>query len=96
VQRRYTPRVKKIFLLFGFLAAVACHRGPQPFGELTVQEVAQRRAQPNVYVFDNNTPERFKHGHVPGAKWVSPSRVSAGDLPADKSATLIFYCANPH
>jgi rhodanese-related sulfurtransferase len=86
--------VKRSFLLLGFLAA--CHRGPLPFGELTVQEVAQRRSQPNVYVFDNNTPERFKRGHVPGAKWVSASRVSESDLPADKSATLIFYCANPH
>ena len=88
--------MRKTLLLFGFLAVTACHRGPLPFGELSVQEVAQRRTQPDVFVFDNNTPDRFKRGHVPGAKWVSPSRVSASDLPADKNATLIFYCANPH
>ena len=77
-------------------AAAGCTHGKEPFERLSVSDVAARRSQPNVYVFDNNTPERFRRGHVPGAHWVSSSKVSAADLPADKDATLIFYCANPH
>lgn len=86
----------RTLLVASALAALAgCHRH-EPFGSLTVTEVAAKRGQPNTFVFDNNTPERFRRGHVPGAKWVNPGRVSVADLPADKEATLIFYCANSH
>ena len=61
---------------------------------LTPAEVDKRRAEKNVYVFDNNRKERFDQGHVPGAKWVRPAEVTAAVLPADKTATLVFYCAN--
>jgi len=63
--------------------------------KLTAAEVDHRRSEPNFYVFDNNTKERFDEGHVPGAKWVDPSQLTAAVLPADKNATLVFYCANP-
>jgi len=66
------------------------------FGEMTPQEVMAKLKQKNVYVFDNNARERWQKSHVPGAKWVHPSEYDPKELPADKSATLIFYCANPH
>jgi hypothetical protein len=66
------------------------------FGSLTPQEVAAKLKQKNVYVFDNNSPDVYKAGHVPHAKWLHPSEYDAKDLPADKSATLIFYCHNEH
>jgi rhodanese-related sulfurtransferase len=66
------------------------------FGSLTPQEVAAKLKEKNVYVFDNNTPDVFKTGHVPHAKWVHPSEYDAKELPADKNATLIFYCHNEH
>jgi hypothetical protein len=66
------------------------------FGSLTPQEVFAKLKQKNVYVFDNNAPEVFKDAHVPGAKWLHPSEYDAKSLPADKSATLIFYCHNEH
>lgn len=66
------------------------------FGSLTVQQVKAKLGQKNVYVFDNNDPDVFKDAHVPGAKWLSPSDYDPKALPADKTATLIFYCHNEH
>jgi 3-mercaptopyruvate sulfurtransferase SseA len=63
---------------------------------LTVDEVAARIAAHDgkTYVFDNNPRERFAKSHVPGATWLDYDHVTAADLPADKGATLIFYCAS--
>lgn len=66
------------------------------FGSLTPQEVAAKLKQKNVYVFDNNAPEVYKEAHLPHAKWLHPSEYDPKELPADKSATLIFYCHNEH
>jgi Rhodanese-like domain len=63
---------------------------------LTVQQVSARLKERNFYVFDNNAFERFQKGHVPGAKWLNPYALKASDLPSDKSATLVFYCASEH
>jgi 3-mercaptopyruvate sulfurtransferase SseA len=49
-----------------------------------------------VYVYDNNEKARFDQGHIPGAKWVQFDNVKPEDLPRDKKATLVFYCANEH
>jgi hypothetical protein len=56
---------------------------------------AKLKAKAAVF-YDCNSPETFAAGHVPGAKWVKYDAVGASDLPADKKATLIFYCANEH
>jgi hypothetical protein len=69
---------------------------PEGFGEMTPQDVMSKLKQKNVYVFDNNDQDRWKKSHVPGAKWLHPMDYEAKDLPADKNATLIFYCASPH
>lgn len=61
---------------------------------LTVDEVAAKLKEPNTFIFDNNGPDRFKKGHVPGARWIEPDAITVAVLPADKSATLVFYCAN--
>lgn len=66
------------------------------FGELSVDDVAKKTKGKAVYVFDCNPREEYKEGHVPGAKWVDFSNVTAAELPADKKATLIFYCENEH
>jgi hypothetical protein len=64
--------------------------------KLTPQEVSARLKQKNFYVYDNNAKERWQKSHVPGAKWLHPSEFEPKELPADKSATLVFYCANEH
>lgn len=63
--------------------------------ELTVAEVAARIGQPGFHVFDNNGPGRWKRGHVPGAKNLNAYNYAPGELPADKDATLVFYCSGP-
>jgi hypothetical protein len=63
---------------------------------MTPQEVNAKLKQKNFYVIDNNAPEVFKDAHLPGAKWLNPSDYDPKALPADKSATLVFYCHNEH
>ncbi len=63
--------------------------------ELTTSEVASRLGQPGFHVFDNNGHGRWKRGHVPGAKNLNAYSYDAGELPADKAATLVFYCSGP-
>lgn len=84
-------------LLALMLAVPLVARASEPaFGSLTPQEVSAKLKQKNVYVFDNNDPDVYKDAHVPGAKWLHPSEYDPKALPADKNATLIFYCHNEH
>ena len=53
----------------------------------------------DLHIYDANVAEtREKFGVIPGAHLLSSSDSDniAGTLPADKSAQLIFYCANDH
>jgi hypothetical protein len=77
------------------LVALACSRQPD-LRTLTVEEVATRIAAHDgkTFVFDDNTRERFVEGHLPGAHWVATDAPTPAELPADKGATLIFYCHN--
>ena len=90
-----------------FLASVAAlalfgrssNSGAAPSDELkplTVDQVAARLAAKDgkTFIYDNNPKESWVNGHVPGAKWLDDDKVTAADLPADKAATLIFYCHN--
>lgn len=66
----------------------------EPFGRFTVVQVERRLGQPNVHVFDGNSPETYVEDHLPGAVRLNSKDIKAGVLPADKDATLIFYCMN--
>ena len=68
----------------------------EEFGGLSVQQVSTRLKERNFFVYDNNNFDRFKRSHVPGARWLNPYAVKPQDLPGDKSATLVFYCASEH
>ena len=78
------------------LAPVAGARAAEkdPFGSLTVDQVADLIAKKDASIFDNNSAEQYQGGHVPTAKWVDFKNVTASDLPQDKDRTLVFYCAN--
>jgi|GEM_PF-2534795 len=73
----------------------------EAFGSLTIEQVEAKIAEAKagkltLALVDNNTKERFEKSHLPGARWVKFSEVAASDLPADKDATLVFYCSNDH
>ena len=66
----------------------------EPFGHFTVDQVERRMGQPNVHVYDGNSDETYHEAHVPGAVRLFSKTMKPSDLPAEKDATLIFYCHN--
>ena len=66
--------------------------------EMTADDVDKRIAANDAtfHVYDSNEKEVFDKNHVPGAKWVPFDKVTADMLPASKTDTLVFYCANSH
>jgi rhodanese-related sulfurtransferase len=48
-----------------------------------------------VTVLDVNAPGSWARARVPGARALNGQEFGEADLPADKDATLIFYCSNP-
>ncbi len=78
----------------GSAKAAAEHK----LAELTIDEVDAKIAKNDgkTFVYDDNDHDVYASGHVPSAKHLDPDKVSASALPADKDATLIFYCANTH
>jgi rhodanese-related sulfurtransferase len=92
-----------IVLLLASVAAVGLFASPnaaaaptEELKALTVDQVAARIAAKDgkTFIYDDNSKESWAAGHVPGATWLDDDHVTAADLPADKSATLIFYCHN--
>jgi hypothetical protein len=77
---------------------VPAEKEKPPFREMTLDDVEKRIAQKDgrTFVFDANPKEVYDKRHVPGAVYVPDEGVTASLLPADRSATLIFYCANTH
>lgn len=45
-------------------------------------------------VIDVNPRRRWSSGHLPGAINLDPAEFTEADIPADKEATLIFYCSD--
>ena len=85
----------------GAKGASSAEAHAETFGKLTVDELDAKMAEAKtgklaLYIFDNNKKERFEKSHIPTAKWLDSDAVKAGDLPSDKEATLVFYCANDH
>lgn len=48
-----------------------------------------------VSVYDVNSAQSFARAHVPGARHLDSEGYRGEDLPADKRASLVFYCSNP-
>jgi hypothetical protein len=73
----------------------------ESFGQLTIPELdakiqAAKSGALKLFIYDNNSRERFEKSHLPGAKWINYAEYAASELPSDKDATLVFYCANEH
>jgi rhodanese-related sulfurtransferase len=83
-------------ILIATLALIGLAHAGEGFGELTVDQVQAKLKQKDVYVFDCNDSGTFQSGHVPGAKLLDYPAATEKDFPANKKATLIFYCMNEH
>lgn len=55
----------------------------------------QRIRDGAVTVLDVNAPGSWSKARVPGAVNLDPVGFRDTDLPADRSAELVFYCSNP-
>ena len=77
------------------MLTLACNGGGADLKKLTVDEVAAKVAAHDgkTFVYDDNPHDRYVKGHIPGARWLE-SVPTAADLPADKGALLVFYCAS--
>ena len=64
---------------------------------MTVDEVDHAVTDKTAQAVDCNTDKtRKRAGVVPGAILISDHEgYAAGELPADKTMRLVFYCANP-
>lgn len=65
---------------------------------ITIEELDAKLAGKDCQAVDaNGEGTRKKLGVIPGAVLLTDSEAySASELPADKSKTLVFYCANTH
>ncbi len=71
------------------------------FKLLHASDLAALRADSNshILILDANVPhERLEYGVIPGARLLPSAEHYdvAAELPSDKSAKLVFYCANTH
>jgi rhodanese-related sulfurtransferase len=66
----------------------------EPFGMLSVDEVARLLGSKDVVLLDANPPDLYARAHLPGARLLSYKDVSPQTLPSEKGATLVFYCHN--
>ena len=80
--------------LLGLLLLPALLYAEDYFQTIPVAEVARIMRQQGVVLLDVNVPELWEKHHLPGAVHVDSVDISKF-LPADKNATLIFYCASP-
>ena len=79
-------------LLLLLLPALLCAAGY--YQTIPAAEVARIMKRADVVLLDLNVPELWEKSHLPGAVHVDSADI-AQFLPADRSATLIFYCAGP-
>lgn len=60
--------------------------------EIDIEALKQAIAEKRVYaIYDNRGPGSYGARHIQGAKLLPTSEVKPANLPADKSAMLVFY-----
>jgi hypothetical protein len=77
--------------------SAAADGGKEAFEIIHVDQLEQmlHDTKTPVHVFDANNDEfRKKEGIIPGAVLLDGHDFDMKVLPADKSATLVFYCSN--
>lgn len=74
--------------------ALGSLRRGRGLGQLSLDEVERRLGEPGFHVLDANWRALWRRGHLPGARHVEYDAFTSDDLPADRGATLVFYCHN--
>jgi rhodanese-related sulfurtransferase len=86
--------IRLLTLISGLLLLPGLLCAGDYFQTISMDEVARVMNRPGVALLDLNVPELWEKYHLPGAVHVDSADI-ARFLPADKGATLIFYCAGP-
>ena len=61
---------------------------------LSPQELYRWMQNKPVTVVDVNSRQSWEEARVPGARNLDPLGYAEGDLPSEKSSSLVFYCSN--
>jgi len=63
--------------------------------DMTPQVLVSQLDRPGVHVYDCNEADLYAEMHVPGAVLIVYDQITVDQLPADRNATLVFYCYSP-
>lgn len=93
-------RVLLTSVLIGLLAVPFAHGQDAPVSSATVMDISPMELSDMLktskpHVLDCNEEENFEWAHVPGAQLVAYDQITPAVLPADRSATVVFYCYSP-
>jgi len=84
-----------VALLATALVAASVYAGA-PFADISVTDVNTAATSKAAVIIDVNGTDSYNAGHVPGAlNYDAIKDKLAANLPADKDALIIAYCANP-
>ena len=83
-----------ILMLASFVAPSPCSTSVEgeKYSWISLREARDLYSKPGVFFIDVNEPEVYGRYHIPGATPVTDEHLQRF-LPADRQATLVFYCA---
>ncbi|MDB6126722.1 MAG: Rhodanese-related sulfurtransferase [Verrucomicrobia bacterium] len=89
--------MKKLVALFcSLLLGVAAYAAAAKVADISHDELTAAVASKSAVILDVNGTDSYKTGHIPGAiDYVAHRDQLAAMLPADKTALVVAYCANP-
>lgn len=88
--------MKKLFALLVTAFFAASTYAATPFADISVADVNTVAASKSAVIIDVNGTESYNAGHVPGAlNYEAIKDKLAANLPKDKNALIVAYCANP-
>lgn len=90
--------IKNILSLLAFVSlSVFAVAASSHVADISQADLQAAIASKSVVLLDVNGTESYNDGHIPGAiDFEAHGKEIAKLLPADKSALIVAYCANPH
>lgn len=85
---------KLLTLALSLLAAGTVFAGE--WADISIGDLKKAIAEKKVTLLDANGTKSYKAGHIPGAiDFKADAATIASELPADKNALVVAYCASP-